>query len=238
MYYVIKGGISERKGYIMKTIFVDFEMNRILPKFKEARYVCKNEIIEIGAVILDESLNEMASFRQYVKPEYNEITEMYSRLTGISNELVQNAPHFEDAILEFLCWCEEQCKNSEFQIYAWSDNDLKQLECEMKLKNVEIEVFSSITENWRDFQREYCDLLGVERLISLECAVGSIGEKFVGKMHDALWDARNTASIYSLSKNVNEFNRIMNPIIEALRPSKPMTYSLGEIFQNKGFSVA
>lgn len=224
----------------MKTIFVDFEMNEILPKFKEARCVCKNEIIEVGAVILDESLIEISSFRQYVKPEYNEITEKYSCLTSITNELVDNAPHFEDAILEFLLWCEDQCKGKEFQIYAWSDSDIKQLKSEMQLKKVETEVFSSITENWLDFQREYCDLLGIERLISLECAVGSIGEKFVGKMHDALWDARNTASIYALSKNVDVFNRLMNPIIEALRPSKPMTYCIGEILKNKieGFSVA
>lgn len=224
----------------MKTIFVDFEMNPIQSKFKDARRICKNEIIEIGAVLLDDDFAEMASFCQYVKPEFNEIADKYALLTGVTDKHVQKAPRFEDAILEFLCWCEEQCGGDVFTIYAWSDNDQKQLESEIELKNVETEVFSFLLANWKDFQREYCDLLGLEKLISLECALGSIGEKFVGRMHDALWDARNTASIFTLSRNTEEFTRLIQPIIDALRPSKPMTYCLGELFIGKleGFSVA
>jgi hypothetical protein len=45
----------------MKTIFVDFEMNPINTSFKEARQICKNEIIEIGAVLLDEDSKEISS---------------------------------------------------------------------------------------------------------------------------------------------------------------------------------
>ena len=90
------------------------------------------------------------------------------------------------------------------------------------------------------FQREYCDFLRLEKIISLECALDSIGEKFAGRMHEALWDARNTAVIFALSKNVDEINRVMKPIIDALRPSEPMTYCLGEILKGKldGFSAA
>ena len=217
----------------MKTIFVDFEMNPIQSKFKDARRICRNEIIEIVAVLLDESFVEISSFRQYVKPEFNEIQEKYSRLTGITNEHVKNVPKFEDAILEFLCWIEDKCYGDEYTIYAWSDNDRRQLETEMLLKDVEVEVFSCLFMNWQDFQREYCDLLGLERIISLECALGTLGEKFVGRMHDALWDARNTAVIFSLSKDKKEFTTLMQPIIDALKPSKPMTYSLGDLFKDK-----
>jgi inhibitor of KinA sporulation pathway (predicted exonuclease) len=110
----------------------------------------------------------------------------------------------------------------------------------MQLKSVEEEEFAGLLRKWNDFQREYCDLLGLERIISLECALGTLGKKFVGRMHDALWDARNTAYIFSLSKNTEEFTKLMQPIIETLRPSKPMTYCLGELFKGKlaGFSVA
>ena len=38
----------------MKAVFVDFEMNPIGRDQKEARRICKGEIIEIGAVKIDE----------------------------------------------------------------------------------------------------------------------------------------------------------------------------------------
>ena len=46
----------------------------------------------------------------YVKPEYNVIAERYERLTGVTNKIVATAPAFEEAMLEFLIWCEDQCK--------------------------------------------------------------------------------------------------------------------------------
>ena len=55
----------------MKHIVIDLEMNKIA-RSSEARKICKSEIIEIGAVMLDENLQEIGNFRTYVKPEYND----------------------------------------------------------------------------------------------------------------------------------------------------------------------
>lgn len=120
----------------MKTIFVDFEMNPINASFKELRKICKNEIIEIGAVVLDEECNEICSYCQYVKPEYNQITEKYSQLTGISNHMVKKAPTFREAICGFLMWIEKERNNDDVVIYSWSDNDYRQLIHEISLKNI------------------------------------------------------------------------------------------------------
>ena len=90
----------------MKYIFVDFEMNPIEGKFKEIRQLCRQEIIEIGAVMLDESYQEVDSFKQYVKPAFSsEITKKYARLTGITTAMVADAPSFNEAIDIFLSWC-------------------------------------------------------------------------------------------------------------------------------------
>lgn len=217
----------------MKTIFVDFEMNPINASFKEARQICKNEIIEIGAVLLDEDCNEISSYCQYVKPEYNQITDKYSRLTGVTNQMVQKAPTFREAIHEFLMWIEKESQNDDHVIYSWSDNDYRQIIQEVTLKNIELDIYIGLATEWQDYQREFCDLLGFEKIISLESAMNAIGENFVGRMHDALWDARNTALIYALSKDINEFNRIIKPIIDAMRPSAPMTFCLGDLFADK-----
>lgn len=81
----------------MKHIVVDLEMNNIRRR-SEARKICTNEIIEIGASMLDENLWEIGKFQIYVKPEYNDvIVPKISKLTGITNEMVANAPTFSVA---------------------------------------------------------------------------------------------------------------------------------------------
>ena len=56
-----EGGIHtfERKGREkMKYIVVDFEMNPVSRTYKEQKAICTNEIIQIGAVLLDENYQE------------------------------------------------------------------------------------------------------------------------------------------------------------------------------------
>ena len=50
----------------MKHLVVDLAMNYIRQK-SEAIKICTNKTIEIGEVILDDNLQEISSFRTYVK---------------------------------------------------------------------------------------------------------------------------------------------------------------------------
>lgn len=59
--------------------------------------------------------------------------------------------------------------------------------------------------------------------------MGSIGKKFVGQVHDALWDARNTASIYKISKDTETFDTVMKPVMELLLLQE-CGCMLGELF--------
>ena len=88
----------------MKYVVIDLEMNEINKK-SEVRDICKNEIIEIGAVMLDEGMKEVDFFKTYVKPEYNGITNKISKLTGITDSTVLMAPKFSDALKNFTRWC-------------------------------------------------------------------------------------------------------------------------------------
>ena len=90
--------------------------------------------------------------------------------------------------------------------------------------------FVSADEAWKDFQKEYAKLIGTSRRISLSDAVFYLGENFQGAEHDALWDARNTAEVFKLSKDEENFFRIMAPVIDVYKPKKNLTYSLSEAF--------
>lgn len=211
----------------MKYVFVDFEMNPISVEYKKEMKICKSEIIEIGAVKLDNSYCEVDSYKSYVKPTYGKITPHIIKLTGITDEMVEDAPLYKDAMDSFLSWCSDVDV-----IYAWSENDLRQIKKEANLKEYGHMDFDRVVSIWKDFQKEYARLIGTSRRISLSDAVFYLGENFQGDEHDALWDARNTAEVFKLSKDEEKFFKIMAPMMEAYKPKKELTYSLADAFSN------
>ena len=210
----------------MVHIFVDYEMNEIDRQYKIQRAICKREIIEIGAVKLDESGCEIGEFTRYVKPQFGKITDYYTKLTGITNEQVADAPYFLEAMKQFYEWVGEE----EFQIYSWSDSDSIQISKEALLKEETDERLGRMLDCWVDYQEEFGKILGISKKVGLKDAVHAIGEHFEGRQHDALWDARNTADIYRLSLDREKFNAVMQPIVELFTPQKDMGTSLGELF--------
>ncbi len=78
-----------------KYVCLDLETTGLSPQY--------DEIIEICAIKIDNS-KEIERFQTLVKPE-NEIDEYISELTGITNELVADAPHIKDvlpSLIDFL----------------------------------------------------------------------------------------------------------------------------------------
>ena len=158
----------------MKYIVVDFEMNPVAKEYKEEKQISKMEIIEIGAVIMVESFLILGEFKTLVKPMFNsEIYKKYATLTGISTQMVAGAPTFTTAYEMFVNWCESY--GDEYEIYAWSENDSLQLLAEMEQKKYRNEAKKEILNHWYDFQKEYTEKLGLERIMSLEKALDYAG---------------------------------------------------------------
>lgn len=218
----------------MKYVFVDFEMNEIDRKYRKIRRECANEIVQIGAVMLDEELNEIGEFREYAHPVYNDcISGGCARVTEITYENVADAKPIEEVYAAFADWCAGLAGERGYKIFAWSENDLTQLLNEMKIKDFGADHPETewILDNWIDYQQEYSGLIGCRSALSLSTAVGSVGMKFSGHQHDALWDARNTAHIFQIAQDEEQFEKLTAPLIEAFKPPEPMTYSLGDILK-------
>ena len=213
----------------MKYVVVDLEMNCVNKIYKKERQISHMEIIEIGAVAIDEMFQEISSFKIFVKPQYNKkIAKNLEKLTGITTQMVQDAPYFKEAIKQFFNWCESL--EDEIQIYQWSESDRDQIIREMQLKEYQAtENEKELLSKWTNFQREYETKLGLDRDISLTDALMFAGEDFDGQAHDALNDARNTAALLSIVKNPERCSRALNKVIEALRPTQ-MSTSLGDLF--------
>ena len=213
----------------MKHIVVDLEMNHLARIFKEERLICSMEVIEIGAVVLDEAYSEIGSFKTFVKPQYNDaINKTCARVTGITTEMVANAPVFEDALHMFLSWVHSM--NDEIQFYQWSDNDYAQIMNEICLKDIQLnEADRMLLSDWSDFQKEYGEKLTLHRAVSLKNAVMYAGMDFEGQEHDALWDARNTASLLRIIRDPKLCKETLDHVIKILTP-EPLCASLGDLF--------
>lgn len=221
----------------MKYIVVDLEMNPMDIQYAEERALCMSEIIEIGAVLLDESFQEIGSFMTLVKPQYStEIRKSIVKLTGITTEMVQSAPAFQEAADMFFRWCSSI--PGEIEICQWSVSDYHQFQCEMQLKQYTLnKKAKEIFRDWCDFQCEYGTVLGVDRQLSLKQAIMYAGIEVEGRLHDALDDARNTAHLVKIIRIPELRQKALDSVIEALKP-KPMTVSLGAMFDFSQFDLS
>lgn len=208
----------------MKRIFMDLEMNTIGWEHKEIRKHCKQEVIEFGAVCLDDDLNETGEFQCYVKPEYNDgVAKNITNITGIKTAHVENAESFGEAFGRFLEWC-----GTDYEIYSWSDSDPKQLKKEMALKNCqETKETQHMFEHWNDLQKTYDEMIFCERQVGLKMAVSHAGLEFQGRAHAALNDARATADLFREMKDNGSIRKIRNTLEEA---KKPLSQNLGDLF--------
>jgi len=170
-------------------VVLDFEFN---PTAKSNRYILRQEIIEIGAVKLNSRLEEIGRFSCYVCPELAEhITPDITRLTGIRDTDVMHAESFEAAIALFSAWIgNEKCR-----IYSWSSSDLRQLEDECWIKNVE---FPHNMHRWMDLQKVWQRLIRYPHSLSMSLRFAAEQAGIVideSKAHRAVYDSEITAGI-------------------------------------------
>jgi inhibitor of KinA sporulation pathway (predicted exonuclease) len=215
----------------MVKLFLDLEMNPIAKGFKVEREACRNEVIQIGVAALNEANQLIGEYEQIVKPQYSEtVTPEIYRLTGITSQMISQGVSFEEALFDFAAWCEEISGGKAYEIYAWSDNDLIQLQKEMLHKDL-IHFFDMEFMNvWTDYQYIFCELLGIHSVISLDKAVQALDIHFSGNQHNALSDAINTAKLFQMAQNKEEFERIMRPVKEMMEPSKQLSTQMGSVF--------
>ncbi len=126
----------------MNYIIMDLEWNN---SFNKATQKFVNEIIEIGAVKLDEQLNEISTFSELIKPVISKkLRSRIKNLTNITNDDVRSGKPFADVINDFKDWV-----GDDVVVMSWGDTDIRTLLTNYKyfLKKESI-----------DFIKEYADL--------------------------------------------------------------------------------
>ncbi len=127
----------------MKYIIIDLEWNN---GYSKEQHCFVNEIVEIGAVMLDEQLEIIDTFTQLIKPSLvKKFTKRFVDLTKITaQEVEEKGVYFDEAFSRFRDWCGEE----ENVFLSWSNSDLFVL-----IKNFQLHTGDVVV----DFMDNYCD---------------------------------------------------------------------------------
>ena len=111
----------------MQYIVLDLEWNQPTsygsPAFKSVGSRLMFELIQIGAVRVDEYLNVVDSFSQFIHPvHYTHLNPRIRRITHIEPEDLEDAPEFNEAMEAFAKWCGE-----DYVLVTWGCDDISVL---------------------------------------------------------------------------------------------------------------
>ena len=168
-----------------------------------------NEIIEIGAIKLDEKLNIVDTFKQLIKPKLsNKLSSRFKNLTHISmDEINDSGIAFENAIEDFARWSGGE--NSVF--LSWSNSDLYVLIDNFK-KFIGVSSIDFI-KKYADLQK-YCQSF-IKNNTANQISLANCDEIFdinadTENMHRALEDCYVSAECFKKVFNSNFFKFVVD----------------------------
>lgn len=170
----------------MTYILMDMEWNQAMSKGKVVTKPVRlvGEIVQIGAIKLDESFCEVDTFKVNIRPVfYTHMHWKVKKITGLADRDVAGGLDFPKAMEEFLAWCGE-----DFVFLTWGFDDSPMLRDNLLLHgmdptalprtyNVQLVFNAQITH-----ENNQC---GLSKALEL------VGEPEL-TAHDALHDAMNT----------------------------------------------
>ncbi|REE81225.1 inhibitor of KinA sporulation pathway (predicted exonuclease) [Paenibacillus taihuensis] len=163
------------------------------------------EVIEIGAVRLNESLTPVDEFTALIKPVYfAKLNEFIKKKTGIPQEGIDAADSFPKVISEFLSWLGPY---EDFLIVTWGGEDMKRIVFDTRMHKMDDAYWMGA--KYYDLLKGYIHFKGVTNDVSVEAALTDLG---LGgednNAHRALEDARMTGDIFRAVFQELDFGRI------------------------------
>ena len=103
-------------------VCIDLEMTEFTASQRTCVPGANGEVIQFGAVMLDEDYNLLSEFSSYVKPVFSSVTAVINQLTGISNKSLEKADDFITVFDKFAYWRGE----GDITTFCWSKSDFNQ----------------------------------------------------------------------------------------------------------------
>ena len=164
------------------------------------------EIIQIGALKLDENLQTISTFNTLIKPTvYRTIHPFVENLTKITDDKVASCKDFVHAYEDFLKFI----GNDEIILCVWGSVDIKELVRNIKFYNLS----TSYVYKYIDIQKYLSKYLKApaKSRVGLRNAIDLLNIPIEGEFHDAFNDAHYTAEVFKIIHNENIKPMIYTP---------------------------
>jgi inhibitor of KinA sporulation pathway (predicted exonuclease) len=150
----------------------------------------KNEIIEIGAVKINNKGETIDKFSKFAKPYNNvKLTEFCKNLTTIKQSDIDTADNLDDVLIDFFEWS-YGCK-----LISWGGYDMRQITRDVVSQNIESEIdINNMSDRHLDFKRWYGKYHKI-RPCGMTHALSKEKIKLEGTHHRGIDDAVNITKI-------------------------------------------
>lgn len=147
------------------------------------------EVIQFGAAKLNEKMEIVDEISVPVHPtHYLTIHPRVKRMTGLSNDVLCDAPDFVEGFEQFMDWCGEDCV-----FLTWGGDDVSVLQQNVDFFRVERDL-----PRMYDIQRLYSAAVGKSGQTALKTAMEALDvqEDEARTFHNAMHDAYYTAEVF------------------------------------------
>lgn len=160
------------------------------------------EVIEIGAIRLDSSLQYIDEFTSFIKPVYfSKLNSFIQKKTGIPQESIDSASGFRKVCTDFIRWLD---RSDDYMIITWGGEDMKRIVLDTRMHKMDDGYWLSVY--YYDLLKGYLRFKGLTNDVSVEAALLELGIAPEGSAHRALDDARMTAEIFRAIHGKLDFN--------------------------------
>ncbi|MCQ4347381.1 exonuclease domain-containing protein [Pseudomonas stutzeri] len=157
------------------------------------------EIIEVGAVVVDEQAREQDHFQSFVRPTRRpQLTAFCRQLTRIDQADVDHAPTLLQLQARFEPWLQRHLPHLQGWL-SWGNYDREQFAAEWRRQGIRSALGELPHFNLKKlFNRQFKDRTG-RKQVGLNRALEVAGLEFRGTQHRGLDDARNIARLLPAS---------------------------------------
>ncbi len=205
----------------MSYIVIDLEWNQAMSAkssvYNHLPIHLRGEIIQIGAVKLNDDFTPGEEFQCDVKPVwFRKMHYKVKKLTGFDNDRLSHGLPFTEAMEKFIAWC-----GPAPVFMTWGYDDRGIMEQNLIIHDLEIDWLGQ----WINLQLIYNRQTdGDKNQKSLETAMEHFGIEQTRVAHDALGDAYNTALVCShmdMTSGIAQYSETLQLLTRHPRGSSP-----------------